>query len=63
MARKSSGLHRHYTADAVFILDSAHRPLVVTLLLIRMERRQRQYGLLSLVGAGMGARSGLAPPC
>ena len=49
---------RHYTADAVFILDYFYTGLlVVTLLLIRMVRqqRQRQYGLLSLVGLGMGS--------
>ena len=47
----------HYTADAVFILDYFYTGLmVVALLLIRMVRlqRQRQYGLRSLVGLGVG---------
>jgi membrane-bound metal-dependent hydrolase YbcI (DUF457 family) len=47
-----------YTADAVFILDYFYTGLmVVALLLIRMVRqqRQRQYGLLSLVGLGVGS--------
>jgi membrane-bound metal-dependent hydrolase YbcI (DUF457 family) len=49
---------RHYTADAVFIIDYFYTGLmVVALLLIRMVRqqRQRQYGLLSLVGLGVGS--------
>jgi membrane-bound metal-dependent hydrolase YbcI (DUF457 family) len=48
----------HYTADAVFILDYFYTGLmVVALLLIRMVRqqRQRQYGLGSLVGIGVGS--------
>src|SRR5206468_12796975 len=48
----------HYTADAVFILDYFYTGLmVVALLLIRMVRqqRQRQYGIGSLVGIGVGS--------
>jgi membrane-bound metal-dependent hydrolase YbcI (DUF457 family) len=47
-----------YTADAVFIIDYFYTGLmVVALLLIRMVRqqRQRQYGLFSLVGLGVGS--------
>jgi membrane-bound metal-dependent hydrolase YbcI (DUF457 family) len=46
-----------YTADAVFILDYFYSGLmVVTLLVTRMVRqqRQRQYGLRSLGGIGVG---------
>ena len=49
---------RRYTADAVFILDYFYTGLmVVALLLIRMVRqqRQRQYGLRSLWGIGLGS--------
>src|SRR5215468_244719 len=49
---------RRYTADAVFILDYFYTGLmVVALLLIRMVRqqRQRQYGLRSLGGIGVGS--------
>jgi membrane-bound metal-dependent hydrolase YbcI (DUF457 family) len=49
---------RHYTADAVFILDYFYTGvMVIALLLIRMVRqqRQRQYGLLSLVGLSVGS--------
>src|SRR5262249_20683859 len=49
---------RRYTADAVFILDYFDTGLmVVALLLIRMVRqqRQRQYGLRSLGGIGVGS--------
>jgi len=49
---------RRYTADALFILDYFYTGLmVVTLLLIRMVRQQRQrpYGLRSLVGLGAGS--------
>jgi membrane-bound metal-dependent hydrolase YbcI (DUF457 family) len=49
---------RRYTADALFILDYFYTGLmVVTLLLIRMVRqqRQRQYGLRSLIGLGVGS--------
>jgi membrane-bound metal-dependent hydrolase YbcI (DUF457 family) len=48
---------RHYTADALFIIDYFYTGLmVVALLLIRMVRqqRQRQYGIYSLVGIGVG---------
>ena len=48
----------HYTADALFIIDYFYTGLmVVALLLIRMARQQcqRQYGLLSLVGLGVGS--------
>ena len=48
----------HYTADALFIIDYFYTGLmVVALLLIRMVRqqRQRQYGLCSLVGIGVGS--------
>ena len=47
-----------YTADAVFIIDYFYTGLmVVALLLIRMVRRQRQrrYGIISLVGIGLGS--------
>src|SRR5207248_4350160 len=49
---------RRYTADALFILDYFYTGLmVVTLLLIRMVRQQwqRQYGLRSLGGIGVGS--------
>jgi membrane-bound metal-dependent hydrolase YbcI (DUF457 family) len=49
---------RRYTADAVFIIDYFYTGLmVVALLLVRMVRRQRQrrYGILSLVGIGVGS--------
>jgi membrane-bound metal-dependent hydrolase YbcI (DUF457 family) len=49
---------RRYTADAVFIIDYFYTGLmVVALLLIRMVRhqQQRRYGLLSLVGIGVGS--------
>ena len=49
---------RHYTADALFIIDYFYTGLmVVALLLIRMVRqqRQRQYGIGSLVGLGVGS--------
>jgi membrane-bound metal-dependent hydrolase YbcI (DUF457 family) len=49
---------RRYTADALFILDYFYTGLmVVALLLIRMVRqqRQRQYGLRSLGGFGVGS--------
>ncbi len=49
---------KYYTADAVFIIDYFYTGLmVVAILLIRMVRqqRQRQYGLLSLVGIGVGS--------
>jgi membrane-bound metal-dependent hydrolase YbcI (DUF457 family) len=49
---------RHYTADAVFIIDYFYTGLmVVALLLIRMVRQQcqRQYGIRSLVGIGLGS--------
>ena len=49
---------RRYTADAVFIIDYFYTGLmVVALLLIRMVRQQQQrrYGLLSLVGIGVGS--------
>jgi inner membrane protein len=49
---------RRYTADAVFILDYFYTGLmVVALLLVRMVRqqRQRQYGLRSLIGIGVGS--------
>ena len=67
MARKSSGplTARHYTADAVFIIDYFYTGLmVVALLLIRMVRqqRQRQYGLLSLVGLGVGSALWVSAP-
>ena len=48
----------HYTADALFIIDYFYTGLmVVALLLIRMVRqqRQRQYGICSLVGIGVGS--------
>ena len=48
---------RHYTADAVFILDYFYTGLmVVAFLMIRMVRQQRhrQYGLGSLVGHRRG---------
>ena len=48
----------YYTADAVFIIDYVYTGLmVVALLVIRMVRqqRQRQYGLGSLVGLGVGS--------
>ena len=67
MARKSSGplTAGHYTADAVFIIDYFYTGLmVVALLLIRMVRqqRQRQYGLLSLVGLGVGSALWFSAP-
>jgi membrane-bound metal-dependent hydrolase YbcI (DUF457 family) len=49
---------RYYTADAVFILDYFYTGLmVVALLLVRMvcQQHQRQYGLFSLVGLGVGS--------
>jgi membrane-bound metal-dependent hydrolase YbcI (DUF457 family) len=48
----------YFTADAVFIIDYFYTGLmVVALLLIRMVRqqRQRQYGILSLAGLGVGS--------
>ena len=55
---------RRYTADAVFILDYFYTGLMVlALLLIRMVRqqRQRQYGLRSLGGIGVGSALGSVP--
>ncbi len=55
----------HYTADAVFIIDYFYTGLmVVALLLIRMVRqqRQRQYGLLSLGGIGVGSALWFSAP-
>jgi membrane-bound metal-dependent hydrolase YbcI (DUF457 family) len=49
---------KRYTADALFILDYFYTGLmVVTLLLIRMVRqqRQRQYSHRSLLGIGVGS--------
>jgi membrane-bound metal-dependent hydrolase YbcI (DUF457 family) len=48
----------HYTADALFIIDYFYTGLmVVALLLIQMVRqqRQRQYGIFSVVGIGVGS--------
>jgi hypothetical protein len=56
---------RRYTADAVFILDYFYTGLmVVTLLVIRMVRqqRQRQYGLRSLIGIGVGSALWFSAP-
>jgi membrane-bound metal-dependent hydrolase YbcI (DUF457 family) len=54
-----------YTANALFILDYFYTGLmVVTLLLIRMVRqqRQRQYGLRSLIGIGVGSALWFSTP-
>jgi hypothetical protein len=56
---------RRYTADALFILDYFYTGLmVVTLLVIRMVRqqRQRQYGLRSLIGIGVGSALWFSAP-
>src|SRR5262245_29077219 len=56
---------KRYTADAVFILDHFYTGLmVVALLFIRMVRqqRQRQYGLRSLIGIGMGSALWFSAP-
>jgi membrane-bound metal-dependent hydrolase YbcI (DUF457 family) len=56
---------RWYTADALFILDYFYTGLmVVALLLIRMVRqqRQRQYGLRSLIGLGVGSALWVSAP-
>ncbi|HEY5869155.1 MAG TPA: metal-dependent hydrolase [Candidatus Tectomicrobia bacterium] len=54
-----------YTANALFILDYFYTGLmVVALLLIRMVRqqRQRQYGLRSLIGLGVGSALWVSAP-
>jgi hypothetical protein len=54
-----------YTANALFILDYFYTGLmVVTLLLIRMVRqqRQRQYGLRSFIGIGVGSALWFSAP-
>jgi hypothetical protein len=56
----------HYTADALFIIDYFYTGLmIVALLLIRMVRqqRQRQYGIRSLVGIGLGSALWYSAPC
>src|SRR5499433_2146071 len=56
---------RHYTADAVFIVDFTYSALMIMgLLLVRMLRRQRQerYGRASLVWIGLGGIAWLAAP-
>jgi LexA-binding, inner membrane-associated putative hydrolase len=56
---------RWYTADALFILDYFYTGLmVVALLVIRMVRqqRQRQYGLRSLIGLGVGSALWVSAP-
>jgi hypothetical protein len=56
---------KRYTADTLFILDYLYTGLmVVTLLLIRMVRqqRQRQYGLRSLLGLGVGSALWVSAP-
>jgi membrane-bound metal-dependent hydrolase YbcI (DUF457 family) len=54
-----------YTANALFILDYCYTGLmVVTLLLIRMVRQQRQrlYGLRSIIGIGAGCALWVSAP-
>jgi membrane-bound metal-dependent hydrolase YbcI (DUF457 family) len=56
---------KRYTADALFILDYFYTGLmVVALLLIRMVRQQhqRQYGVRSLIGIGVGSALWVSAP-